>query len=94
VSVCGLPYAYIYTYIYICIYKEIYAYIYICTHIYIYIYTHMHILAEKLTARVRGKAGKLVAKLTVQKHYIQTNNTTYTHEVNIFHTYNDARSSK
>jgi ribose 1,5-bisphosphokinase PhnN len=80
VSVCGLPYAYIY--------------IYMHAHIYIYIYTHMHILAEKLTARVRGKAGKLVAKLTVQKHYIQTNNTTYTHEVNIFHTYNDARSSK
>jgi hypothetical protein len=82
VSVCGLPYAYIY----ICIYREIYAYI--------YIYTHMQILAEKHTARVRGKAGKLVAKLTVQKHYIQTNNTTYTHEVNIFHTHNDARSSK
>ena len=63
-------------------------------HAHIYIYTHMHIFAEKLTARVRGKAGKLVAKLTVQQHYIQTNNTTYTHEVNIFHTYNDARSSK
>ena len=60
VSVCGLPYAYIYIYIYIHIYiymyRQIYAYLYAYISLYTYIYIHMHIWAEKLTARVRGKA--------------------------------------
>jgi len=77
-----------YTYIYICIYRETYAYIYIYMHAYIYIciYTHMHILAEKLTARVRGKAGKLVGQLTLLKYDIQMNTITCIYEVSIFHT--------
>ena len=66
-------------------------YIYICTHIYICIYTHMHILAEKLTARVRGKAGKLVGQLTLLKYDIQTNTITCIYEVSIFHTYKKPR---
>ena len=53
-SVCGLPYAYIYIYTYI--YRERYMHIYMHISLSIYIYIYMHIWAEKLTARVRGKA--------------------------------------
>jgi hypothetical protein len=77
---------YTYIYIYVYIERHMHIYIYICTHIYICIYTHMHILAEKLTARVRGKAGKLVGQLTLLKYDIQMNTITCIYEVSIFHT--------
>jgi hypothetical protein len=53
-SVYGLPYAYIYIYIYTYIYIERDICIYM--HLSLSIYIYMHIWAEKLTARVRGKA--------------------------------------
>ena len=51
----------------------------------------MHILAEKLTARVRGKAGKLVGKRMLLKYDIPTNTIKCIDEVTFFHTYKKPR---